>query len=270
MFNFRSIFSKSSFFLISLGVLSSPVFAGTTGGTINYTINAANAIPTLSGTMLIVLSMLLFLVAFRVSKSKTGGKFLVMTFGTAALTLSVGGIKVVSTVEAGGPSAIVFNASGMAPIPASPSGFVTPYLFENQDFPTGITITSVVPEPGFLCGANYLNRVSNQLFRPIETLSSREIIKTPIIPRASIGRCGEIGFPEGNVGKRITEDNIYTIEEPDGVNIGLGNACGITCGPDLSGPENTLEACTDNFDNDGDGSVDRLDENCDGFVIQSE
>ncbi|KAG1694708.1 hypothetical protein GQR58_006704 [Nymphon striatum] len=72
----------------------------TTIGTMTYSSVGATGIPTLSGTMLIVLSLLLFAVAFRVAKNNGAGKMFVTLLGVSALFLGSGGIKLVSDAEA--------------------------------------------------------------------------------------------------------------------------------------------------------------------------
>jgi len=85
---------------VSSLIATSSVFA--TGAT--ATIAAVAAVPTLSGTMLVVLSLLLFAVAFRVAKQKNGSAsklFLAMT-GITALIAGGSGINLVSEAQAGG------------------------------------------------------------------------------------------------------------------------------------------------------------------------
>ncbi len=88
----------------ALFLLPFSAFAGS--GTIVFGPVDPSAIPTLSSTMLIVLSVLLVLVAFRVSKQKGSGKLLVTLLGASVLMASTGGIKLVSDLEAGGATPI--------------------------------------------------------------------------------------------------------------------------------------------------------------------
>ncbi|TCJ88997.1 midcut-by-XrtH protein [Cocleimonas flava] len=82
---------------------SSAAFAGIAvpGGTVTLSPTATTAVPTLSGTMLILLSLLLMVVAFRVSKnSKNGaGKFFIALIGASVL-MAAGGFKTVSDLQA--------------------------------------------------------------------------------------------------------------------------------------------------------------------------
>lgn len=92
---------KSGVISLFLCLLSSSVFAGRPAGAITFSLTASStSIPTLSGSMLIVLSLLLFVVAFRVAKQKNANKFFMSFVGVTALSLGLGGIKFVSDAEA--------------------------------------------------------------------------------------------------------------------------------------------------------------------------
>ena len=92
----------------ALLLTSFSAFAGApVGPTMNINTSAAAAssatgIPTLSGTMLVVLSLLLFAVATRVAKQKNNGinKMFVTLIGVGSLSLVTGGVKIVSTADA--------------------------------------------------------------------------------------------------------------------------------------------------------------------------
>jgi len=60
------------------------------------------SVPTLSSMMLIVLSLLLFIVAYKVSSKKRNqvGKFFISIIGITALISGLGGVKVFSDAEA--------------------------------------------------------------------------------------------------------------------------------------------------------------------------
>lgn len=142
--------------LATLSLLVMPfssVFAGTTG-TITYITSPATAVPTLSGTMLIVLSLLLFAVAVRLAKQKNAaGKMFVTFLGVTAFSLGTGGFKLVSDAEAVGWTVIIpmpLNTgptSGEAPI--SPGS----NTFENNNPGTILTITGITPPSGgYICG----------------------------------------------------------------------------------------------------------------------
>ncbi len=161
----------SVFFLL---LSNQNVYAGSTPvGTINFSIPGgagATAVPSLSGTMLIVLSLLLFIVAFRISKQK-GSKnkeFFVTLLGVFALSSSIGGLKVISDVKAGVtivvPEALTLTLStdttGSAPITGPSTNF-----YDNS-FGVPATITSIDILPGFSC--NNL-RVISTLGKPVDT-----------------------------------------------------------------------------------------------------
>ncbi len=83
----------------ALFLLTLPAFAGS--GSVTLAPLDPSAIPTLSSTMLIVLSVLLMLVAFRVSKQKSSGKFMVALLGASVVMASTGSVKLVSDLRAG-------------------------------------------------------------------------------------------------------------------------------------------------------------------------
>lgn len=101
---------SSVFALLSLS--TSSVFAGSNGQIIFAPVDPS-AIPTLSSTMLIVLSLLLVAVAFRVSKNKesNSSKFLVAIIGAAAL-FTGGGVKLVSDLKANVTTAYLMSDTG--------------------------------------------------------------------------------------------------------------------------------------------------------------
>lgn len=73
-----------------------------TGALVTFA-NNTNAIPTLSTTMLMVLSVLLFAVAFKVSKQKNSAKtkmFVTLLGVTAVVAISNNGIKLINNVQA--------------------------------------------------------------------------------------------------------------------------------------------------------------------------
>ncbi len=78
-----------------------------TGATI--TINSSVSVPTLSSAMLIVLSLLLFVVAFKIAKQKnnSASKLFVSLLGVSAIVLGGGGVKLISEVSAGIPTTVV-------------------------------------------------------------------------------------------------------------------------------------------------------------------
>lgn len=94
--------------LTALFLLPFTAFAGSNAPTMTINTSAAAAgssatgIPTLSGTMLVVLSLLLFAVATRVAKQKNNGinKMFITLIGVGSLTLVTGGFKIVSTADA--------------------------------------------------------------------------------------------------------------------------------------------------------------------------
>jgi len=87
----------------ALIISTSSSFAGDNGTIIFAPVNAngdPTAVPTLSSYMLIILSVLLFIVAFRVSKQKGAGKFFALILGASVLMASTGGVKLVTDLQA--------------------------------------------------------------------------------------------------------------------------------------------------------------------------
>lgn len=85
-------------------IISTSAVAGNGPGVI-VTPGSANAIPSLSGYMLIVLSLLLFVVAFRISKNQrfNGTPMMLITaIGLGSILSLTGGVKLVSDAEADG------------------------------------------------------------------------------------------------------------------------------------------------------------------------
>ena len=100
----KQLYKMSALVALIVSPVSS-VFAGSspeTLGSMTYRIQSATGIPTLSGTMLLVLSLLLLAVAVRVAKQKDSGanKFFIALLGVSALSMGGGGIKLVSDADA--------------------------------------------------------------------------------------------------------------------------------------------------------------------------
>lgn len=103
-----SVKIKLALFVL-LTSFTSSVFA--VGATVRF---GATAVPSLSNTMLIVLSLLLFLVAFKIAKQKNNptGKFFVSLLGVSAIVMgSSGGVKLVTEAQAGVPPVSVVAIS---------------------------------------------------------------------------------------------------------------------------------------------------------------
>lgn len=106
--NLPRMFSKLSIG-IALILSSSSVFAA--GGTVTFSAINPTSVPTLSGWMLIVLSLLLFAVAVKITgqKGDNVGKFFLILMSVGVLSTGTGGIKLLSDVQAGVSSPIVIN-----------------------------------------------------------------------------------------------------------------------------------------------------------------
>ncbi len=126
---FKTIFSKIGWASLFIFSSTSSVFANHIGGHIVIGGGAPTAIPTLSGSMLILLSLLLFIVALRISKQKNAkvNKFFITLLGVGILSIGGSGIKLISNAQAGVdlPITLLSSPSGGASelILDLPSGF---------------------------------------------------------------------------------------------------------------------------------------------------
>ncbi len=100
---FKTIVSKSSWTSLFIFLSTSNVFANHVGGHIVVGGSTPNPIPTLSGGMLVLLSLLLFVVALRISKQNNVkvNKFFMTLFGVIILSTSGNGFKLISEAKAG-------------------------------------------------------------------------------------------------------------------------------------------------------------------------
>jgi len=147
----QTLFSKLSVTSLLSIFATSSAFAGATG-TMTYSI-ASTSIPTLSGSMLIVLSLLLFVVAFKVSRQKksTMNKLFVTMLGVTALSIgsSSGGIKLVS--DAGAPPIMIVDlALNLTSTTGEVSVFQRTNIFKNPNAET-LTITGITPPTDSFC-----------------------------------------------------------------------------------------------------------------------
>jgi len=110
---------RNSYYLITTTILltTSQAFAGNTG-TVTYAPFTGENIPTLSGWMLIFLSLLLLLVAFRSSKNKHSGtnKLFVSLLGVSLLSLGSGTVQLTNTLTAAPPPALSEPGGGDADV----------------------------------------------------------------------------------------------------------------------------------------------------------
>jgi len=88
----------------SLLFLSFSAFAGP--GSVTLVPVNPTAVPTLSTSMLILMSVLLMIVALRVSKNKASGKLFITLMGASVLIASGSGVKLISDLKAGVESVV--------------------------------------------------------------------------------------------------------------------------------------------------------------------
>lgn len=138
--------------LTTLPLLTTSTFAAQ----MNYIVQAqlgANAthVPTLSGTMLVLLSLVLFAVAFKYAKQKTGAnKLFISLIGVIALSAGGGGLKLVSDAQA-----VIIKQSLNGTVGVEANIQLTPGVnyFSNEINGKTIKILSfnyIVPEQGTL------------------------------------------------------------------------------------------------------------------------
>lgn len=105
---------------IGLGSFASLAAAGipVSGAVITYGPVGAASIPTISGSLLIALAVLLMLVAFRLLKDRphSGTKLVIAVAATAALATGAGGIKLVADAQAIDPVLQMTDPSGNTPL----------------------------------------------------------------------------------------------------------------------------------------------------------
>ena len=126
-----------------LGAITFFLLAGTksafaTGATVTFNLPGPASIPTLSGTMLILLSVLLCMVAYRTAKQKNtnSNKLFITVLGAGFLVSASSGVKLVSDAHAGGPplTPIVFATGSNTfsdTIPPPPMGSITAAVYGN-------------------------------------------------------------------------------------------------------------------------------------------
>ncbi len=137
---------------LPLLLITSPVFSANI--TVMYNSGNPVSVPTLSSSMLFILSALLVLVAFRIKKQNNSGTAMIIgTLSIIALLSSAGGIKLISDATAGGPSVtpILTGGSGSISVNGMTTnqqlGFINPNniygTFFSNDTTNDITITGI-------------------------------------------------------------------------------------------------------------------------------
>lgn len=135
----KSTIIKSLMFS-AVALSGSSVFAVSVNGSVG-----ATSVPSLSGSMLVVLSLLLFAVAFRVSKqNKAVNKLFITLLGVGMVVSAGSGIKLISDVTAGIAIPTIDLSGGTFGGPSnvsSPSGGYDAILENNSGQPVTITFT---------------------------------------------------------------------------------------------------------------------------------
>ena len=146
MKSLNKLFFKNVATIIVLGA-SSNAFAGG-AGYINLTQGHPTAVPTLSGSMLILLSLLLFAVAFRVAQKKNAGKLFMTLIGVSILATGIGGVKLVSdSVATGNLLPQNYSAGESQRIRLNPNDT----YFGNANPSLPMTVGLIESDPGYIC-----------------------------------------------------------------------------------------------------------------------
>lgn len=148
-----------------------------------------SAIPTLSTTMLIVLSLLLFTVAFKISKQKnsTMGKTFVTILGASAILAMGSGVKMITEADAGGgPPITALTSTNNPPVRIEQC---TGIDFAN-DAGIDITIASIVVDPGSVCNFPLFEADGDECvpeaIRTAENISFTGTLTNVIIPAGTL------------------------------------------------------------------------------------
>lgn len=143
-------FTSKFCFVTILSILAIPS-AFATGATVRI---VGNAVPTLSSTMLIVLSLLLFAVAFRISKQKNNAanKLFMTLIGVSALVAGGSGIKLISNVQAGDTNVLLIPGTESYRLlndPDDPFSGFNGFIRNNSG--QTITVQSITPDATSSC-----------------------------------------------------------------------------------------------------------------------
>ena len=172
-----TIFSKLSVISLLSIFATSSALAGA-NGTMTYSITSG--IPTLSGSMLIVLSLLLFVVALKVAKQKTsaGNKMFITFLGVTALSIGGGGIKLVSDADA--LIAIVDLNLNLTSTTGEIQVFNGTNIFENPNAGT-LTITNITPPAGSNCGGAVAPPIECSVSLQLPTSAQCQLLCAPAV-----------------------------------------------------------------------------------------
>lgn len=135
------------FLAVKLSVTCLALFATSTAFATGATVTISTSVPTLSGTMLLVLSVLLFIVAFRVTKTKreNSAKLFMTLLGASALLSAGGGVKLIHEAQAGSAPTVQL-VSGIKEYRAESGD----NIFENNSGQT-ISIISIIEDADSTC-----------------------------------------------------------------------------------------------------------------------
>ena len=140
---------KHLFLKTSLGtftLLFSPiVFSGV--GTMTYTTQSAVAIPTLNGVMLLLLSLLLVVIAFRMTKQKNthASKLFLTLLSVGVLSSGTVGVHLISKANANGGGNIPLTSSGSVAVAEGDNNYL------NSLLSYAVSITAIDVDTGFTC-----------------------------------------------------------------------------------------------------------------------
>ncbi|MGK0271209.1 MAG: hypothetical protein ACI88H_001866 [Cocleimonas sp.] len=183
MTSIYNIASKLTFITFLLFVSANSAFAA--GGSVTFT--RPTSVPTLSGTMLILLSLLLFVVALRTTKQKNMNKLFITLLGTGVLVTAGSGVKLVSNANAGNGTTIIFDqVSNSVTYTLAKGTFLSFGNYESGSPDLNFTITS---DPGSVCTFYIENP-------PFSTLFQRRSGSLPANSFMTVQCVNEIGVPK--------------------------------------------------------------------------
>ncbi len=167
---------------------SSSAFAVNVNGSVG-----ATSVPSLSGSMLVVLSLLLFAVALRISKqNKAVNKLMITLLGVGVIVSAGSGIKLISEVKAGVPT-VTLSGNTSFGSPGSPSNYAS-FLDNNTGQPVTITFTPDVAPTASRCS------LQKSLLKPVKSLSKQAKLAAAPIPQP----CGDAITTNFNPGGTYT------------------------------------------------------------------
>ena len=199
------VLNVSTMFLAVL-LPSSSAFAVSVNGSVG-----ATSVPSLSGSMLVVLSLLLFAIAFRIGKqNKAVNKLFITLLGIGMLVSAGSGVILITDAKAGGAPVDVINLSG-GTFGGAPNVLGGYLALLNNNSGQAVTIT-FTPDAGPNPSHCFLKKVP-VISKPVKSSSSQARLAAAPLGQPC-GNAGGINFASGGT---------YT------VTLAPNEACSINC-----------------------------------------